>query len=78
MLVPLAALDSPYLPRYLRYPRNLKVPHLSSASRLGPTLSVSPLFTLDDLPRNAAAPVSGVICLLTDEEVPSLAARMLA
>lgn len=33
---------------------------------------------LEHLPRNVAAPVSGVICLLTDQEVPSLAARMLA
>ena len=51
---------------------------LVSPYSLGPTSSVCPLFTLDDLPRNAAAPVSGIICLLTDEEVPSLAARMLA
>ena len=50
----------------------------SSASRLGPTFSGSPLFTLNDLPRNVAAPVSGVICLWTDEEMPSLAAKMLA
>ena len=51
------------------YPILGTLPHLSSFSRLGPTTS---------LPRNAAAPVSGVICLLTDEEVPSLAARTLA
>lgn len=35
----------------------------------------SPLFTLDHLPRNVTAPVSGVICRLTDEEMPSLAAK---
>lgn len=47
----------------------------SSASRLGPTFSGSPLFTLNDLPRNVAAPVSGVICLLTDEEMPSFSSK---
>ena len=72
MLVALAALSSLYLG---------KIPYahpFSSASRLSPTFFASPLFTLDDLPRNVAAPVGGVICLLTDEEVSSLAATMLA